>query len=64
MNSFIKKNINVIISIFILLGPILDMLTGLCLHTFNINFTIGIIVRVIFLKTQMNLLYILWNFLE
>ncbi len=27
MNSFVKKNINVIISIFILLGPILDMLT-------------------------------------
>ena len=51
MNSFVKKNINVIISIFILLGPILDMLTGLCLHTFNINFTIGIIVRVIFLIT-------------
>lgn len=51
MNSFIKKNINVVISIFILLGPILDMLTGLCLHTFNINFTIGIIVRVIFLIT-------------
>lgn len=49
MNEFIKKNINIIISIFILLQPILDLLTGLCLHALNINLTIGIIIRVIFL---------------
>lgn len=49
MNNFIKKNINIIVAVFLLLSPILDLLTGLCLHTFKINFTIGIIIRVIFL---------------
>lgn len=49
MSNFIKKNISYIISIFILIGPIIDLLTGLCLHTLSIRFTIGIIVRVLFL---------------
>lgn len=49
MNNFIKKNINIIVAIFLLLSPVLDLLTGLCIHTFKINFTIGIIIRVIFL---------------
>ena len=49
MNDLLKKNINIIISIFILIQPILDLLTGICLHIFNINLTIGIFVRVIFL---------------
>ena len=49
MNNFIKKNISYIIAIFILLGPIVDLLTGLCLHLFEIRFTIGIVLRVLFL---------------
>ena len=49
MNNYIKKNISTIISIFILLGPILDLITGFFLHSLNINFTIGIIVRMLFL---------------
>lgn len=49
MTNFIKKNINKIISIFLLLQPILDLLTGICLHTFNINVTIGIMIRILFL---------------
>ena len=49
MNNFIKKNISYIIAIFILLGPIIDLLTGLCLHLFEIRFTIGIVLRVLFL---------------
>ena len=49
MSNYIKKNINNIISIFILIGPILDFLTGICIHTLKINLTIGIIVRVLFL---------------
>ena len=48
MNDFIKKNITLIIGIFILLGPIIDLLTGLCVHL-EINISIGIIVRIIFL---------------
>ena len=49
MNNFIKKSINKIITIFLILGPVLDLLTGICLHYFKINFTIGIIIRVLFL---------------
>jgi len=49
MDSYIKKNINIIIAIFILLQPILDLLTGLCLHLLNINLTIGIIIRLLFM---------------
>ena len=49
MSNYIKKNINNIISIFILIGPILDLLTGICIHTLKINLTMGIIVRVFFL---------------
>lgn len=44
-----NKLINKIINIFLLLGPILDLLTGVCIHYFKINLTIGIIVRLIFL---------------
>ena len=49
MEKFIKKNINIIIAIFILIQPFLDLLTGICIHTLKINLTIGIIVRVLFL---------------
>ena len=49
MNKMIKNNINIIISLFLLLQPILDLLTGLCLHILNINLTIGIVIRVIFM---------------
>ena len=49
MSNFIKKNINIIIAIFLLLQPFLDLITGICIHTLKINFTLGIIVRVLFL---------------
>lgn len=49
MHSFIKKNISLIVAIFILLQPLLDLLTGICLHYLNLNFTIGIIIRILFL---------------
>ncbi len=48
MNSLIKKNLNIIISIFIILQPIFDLITGLCLQTWNINFTFGMIVKMLF----------------
>ena len=48
MNKFIKENFNKILSIFILLQPVLDLITGICVHT-NLNITIGIIIRMIFL---------------
>ncbi|MBR2678376.1 MAG: O-antigen ligase family protein [Bacilli bacterium] len=49
MNSFIKRNLSYIIMIFILLGPIIDLLTGLCLHLFEIKLTVGIFIRLLFM---------------
>lgn len=48
MKNYLKKNINIIISIFILIQPILDIITGIFLHILNINLTIGIIIKIIF----------------
>lgn len=49
MNKYIKDNFNKIISIFILLQPILDLITGLCVNVFDLNITLGVIVRMLFL---------------
>ena len=49
MNDYIKKHINTFISIFIILGPFIDLITGLCIHQFNLNITLGVIFRFIFL---------------
>ena len=49
MDKFIKNNINKIVAVFLILQPFLDVITGICIHTLKINFTIGIIVRVLFL---------------
>ena len=53
MNKFLKNNLSKIISIFILLQPIIDLITGLCINLFNFNFTLGIIVRILFLALIM-----------
>ena len=44
-----EKKINSLLTIFLLLSPILDLLTGVCIHTLKLPITIGIIVRVLFL---------------
>ena len=49
MSKTIKNNLSKIISIFILSQPILDLITGICLHEFNFNLTLGIIIRMLFL---------------
>ena len=49
MNIFIKKNISIIVALFILIGPLLDLITGLSIHTFKVSITIGIIIRILFL---------------
>ena len=49
MNKVIKNNLSKIISIFILIQPVLDLITGICLHVFSLNLTIGIIIRILFL---------------
>ena len=53
MNKFLKNNLSKIISIFILLQPIIDLITGLCINLFNFNLTLGIIVRILFLALIM-----------
>lgn len=49
MNTWIKKNFNTLLIIFILLQPILDLITGLGIHIWKVDITIGIIVRMVFL---------------
>ena len=49
MNTWIKKNFNTLLIIFILLQPILDLITGFGIHVWNMNVTLGIIIRMIFL---------------
>ena len=53
MNKFLKENINKILSIFILLQPILDLITGICVNLLNINITLGIVIRILFLALLM-----------
>ena len=49
MKKFIEKNINIIISLFVILGPVIDLLTGLSTNKTNLCLSLGIIVRTIFL---------------
>ena len=49
MNTWIKKNFNCLLVIFLLLQPILDLITGLGLHIWEVNITFGIIIRILFL---------------
>lgn len=49
MSSFIKKNIDIICMLFLLSGPIIDFITGVMLHIFNLNLTLGLVLRILFL---------------
>ena len=49
MKKFIEKNINMIISLFVIIGPIIDLLTGLSTNKTNLSLSLGIIFRTIFL---------------
>lgn len=49
INNWIDKNINRIFIIFLFIQPIIDVLTAVMLHVFKIEFTVGVIFRVIFL---------------
>ncbi len=49
MNKIIEKYWNSIVIIFLFMQPLLDLLTSLFINVLEINFTIGIIFRVIFL---------------
>ena len=49
MKAKIKNNFNVILMYFILLQPILDLMTSVSINTLNINLTIGMIIKTLFL---------------
>ena len=49
MKDFFKRNLSIYISIMILLNPIIDLFTGINRHLFNIDLSIGIIIRILFL---------------
>lgn len=49
INNFIEKNIETIINLFIIIQPILDVITALSINYLKINITIGAIIRMTFL---------------
>lgn len=49
LNKFIKENIMSILIVFLVSQPILDVLTSICINYLNINFTIGMVARFLFL---------------
>lgn len=49
MTTFIKKNISIICMLFLLSGPIIDFVTGVMLHIFDVSLTLGLILRLLFL---------------
>ncbi len=49
INGFIAKNFSKLFLIFLCLGPIIDIITGVMLGYFKIHFTIGMVIRFLFL---------------
>lgn len=49
MMNKIKNNFNTILIIFILIQPVLDLITSCSIHLLKINLTLGIIIRLLFL---------------
>lgn len=61
MTKYIKKNINSYITIFLLLSPILDLLTGISRHLLKIDLSIGIIIRMLFLISIVLISYFVYK---
>lgn len=55
MKNFVKKNMNKIIIIYLLLSPIIDIITSVLLNYFHISFTLGMVIRLPFL------VFIMWS---
>lgn len=49
MNKYLKNNISLLLKIFLYLQPIIDIITGVMINCLNINLTIGMIIRFLFL---------------
>ena len=52
INKFINKNTGIILIIFVLLQPVIDVLTSICIN-FDLIISIGVIVRVMFILFTM-----------
>ena len=61
MKSFFSKNINLLFSLFLIATPLIDLLTGLCIHHFDFQLTIGMIVRMFFIISMMIITPIYFN---
>ena len=48
MKEKIKNNMSIILSIFLILQPVLDLITGICVNTLNLDITFGVIIRMLF----------------
>lgn len=49
INTLFNSKMELFIKLFLVLNPFIDLLTSLCIHVLNINLTIGIIFRFIFM---------------
>jgi len=49
MNKYLKNNISLILKVFLYLQPVIDIITGVMINYLNINITIGMIIRFLFL---------------
>lgn len=45
VNSFLDKNISKLMLIFLLINPIIDLLTSIFINTFSFHITIGVVIR-------------------
>ena len=55
MKNFVKENMNKIIIIYLLLSPIIDVITSVLLNYFHISFTLGMVIRLFFV------IFIMWS---
>lgn len=49
MKSFFKKNIDKIVYIFLIMQPLIDILTAISMNVFHLKITFGMIIRMLFL---------------
>lgn len=49
MNKYLNNNISLILKIFLYLQPVIDLFTGIMINYLNLNFTIGMVIRFLFL---------------
>ena len=61
MNQWIQKNMIKIISCFLILGPIFDLITSLSLNLFHVNMSIIMIIKVLFMLLLMYYILVIYN---